>query len=189
MDNIVSLFTSTEGRIGRGQWWLGVVILIVINLLISFLILPLVGLNMMPNYGALMANPNAEDLAAAINSIAASARTAYWVGLVITLILAYPYAAIGVKRRHDKDNNGLDVWIFIGLLLLSQLIQALGLGMTTVEVMPGTAIPSPGLPSMILGVVILVYAIYLLVVLGFLRGTAGPNQYGPDPLGGAVATA
>lgn len=189
MDNIVSLFTSTEGRIGRGQWWLGVVILIVINIVISFLILPLIGFNMMPNYGPLLTNPNADDMAAVINQISASARTASWIGLIVTLILAYPYAAIGVKRRHDKDNNGMDVWIFIALLLLSQLIQALGLGMGMVEVMPGTSVPSPGLPSMILGVIILVYAIYMLVVLGFLRGTAGPNQYGPDPLGGAMATA
>jgi uncharacterized membrane protein YhaH (DUF805 family) len=27
-------------------------------------------------------------------------------------------------------------------------------------------------------------SIWALVVLGFLRGTPGANQYGPDPLGG-----
>jgi uncharacterized membrane protein YhaH (DUF805 family) len=26
-------------------------------------------------------------------------------------------------------------------------------------------------------------SLWALVVLGFLRGTPGPNQYGPDPLG------
>jgi uncharacterized membrane protein YhaH (DUF805 family) len=42
----------------------------------------------------------------------------------------------------------------------------------------------------LLSLVVGVFAIYLLVVLGFLRGTVGPNQYGPDPLGGtASATA
>lgn len=35
--------------------------------------------------------------------------------------------------------------------------------------------------------VILVWGIYLLVVLGFLKGTTGPNQYGPDPLGDTAA--
>ena len=35
-----------------------------------------------------------------------------------------------------------------------------------------------------------IFALYLLVVMGFLRGTPGPNQYGPDPLAGsAPATA
>lgn len=38
--------------------------------------------------------------------------------------------------------------------------------------------------SGLLGIILLVYAIYLLVVLGFLKGTAGPNNYGPDPLQG-----
>jgi uncharacterized membrane protein YhaH (DUF805 family) len=42
----------------------------------------------------------------------------------------------------------------------------------------------------ILGIVVGIFALYLLVVLGFLRGTPGPNQYGPDPVGGtATATA
>jgi uncharacterized membrane protein YhaH (DUF805 family) len=26
--------------------------------------------------------------------------------------------------------------------------------------------------------------LWILVQAGFLKGTAGPNQYGPDPLGG-----
>jgi len=33
-----------------------------------------------------------------------------------------------------------------------------------------------------LGIIVGIYAIYLLVVLGFLKGTSGPNNYGPDPL-------
>jgi uncharacterized membrane protein YhaH (DUF805 family) len=33
----------------------------------------------------------------------------------------------------------------------------------------------------------LVGAIWVLVEVGFLRGTAGPNRFGPDPIGGAGA--
>lgn len=187
MDNIVASLTSLEGRIGRQTWWIGVIILIVINIVISFLILPLIGLNMMPNFAALMADPNNVDSAAISNSITGTMRTAGWIGLVMSLIFAYPYAALGVKRRHDKDASGIDVWIFIALLLLNNLVQALGLFMGTVEVQPGLAIPTPALPATILNLIIFVYAIYLLVVLGFLRGTPGPNQYGPDPLGATVA--
>jgi uncharacterized membrane protein YhaH (DUF805 family) len=32
------------------------------------------------------------------------------------------------------------------------------------------------------GLVSLIISIWALVELGFLRGTPGPNQYGPDPL-------
>ena len=41
----------------------------------------------------------------------------------------------------------------------------------------------------VFSVVLFVYAIYMLVVTGFLRGTVGPNQYGPDPLGAAAPAA
>ena len=37
---------------------------------------------------------------------------------------------------------------------------------------------------LVFGVLILAYAIWLLVETGFLRGTPGPNRFGPDPLGG-----
>ena len=53
---------------------------------------------------------------------------------------------------------------------------------------------SPGhkfLITVLLGLLlsIPIFAIYLLVVLGFLKGSDGANQYGPDPLGGVAATA
>lgn len=34
----------------------------------------------------------------------------------------------------------------------------------------------------LLGLIPIIGWIYLLVVLGFLRGTRGPNRFGPDPL-------
>lgn len=184
MNNIIANFTSLDGRIGRQSWWIGIVILLVINIIISFLILPMVGMSMMPNFAGMMADPNNVDAAAMAAAVESSMRTAGWVGLVVSLIFAYPYAALGVKRRHDKDNSGLDVWIFTGLLLVSQLVTALGLGMSMTQITPEIAVPTPGIISTILSVIVLVYAIYMLVVLGFLKGTTGPNQYGPDPLGG-----
>lgn len=187
MDKIVANFTSLDGRIGRQSWWIGVVILIVVNIIISFLIMPLIGISMMPNFAALMADPNNADPAAIANSIAATMRTAAWVSLVMFLIFLYPSAALSIKRRHDKDNSGLDVWIYFGLTALLLLVQALGLFTSNVEISPGVVMPMPGLPFTILQIVVGIYAIYLLVVLGFLKGTTGPNQYGPDPLGGPAA--
>jgi uncharacterized membrane protein YhaH (DUF805 family) len=187
MDKILANFTSLEGRIGRQAWWIGVVILVVVNLIISFLIMPLVGLNIMPNMAALVADPANADPQAIATAINATMRTSAWVSLVIFLIFLYPMAALSVKRRHDKDNSGLDVWIYFGLTALLLLVQALGLFMDTVEVMPNVVMPVPTLPLTILQIIVGIYAIYLLVVLGFLKGTTGPNQYGPDPLGGPAA--
>jgi uncharacterized membrane protein YhaH (DUF805 family) len=186
MDNIVGLFTSTTGRISRKSWWLGVVIIIVLNLIITFLILPMVGLSG-PSAQAIMdAAQDPTKLAAVMSS---GMQAAGWGSLVLFVIFAYPQYALGVKRRHDKDNNGIDVLIFLALEAVLFLVQALGLGYTIGDA-GGMAVPVPSMIYSILGLVFLVYAIYMLVVLGFLRGTAGPNQYGPDPLGGtATATA
>ena len=108
---------------------------------------------------------------------------------MIFLIFLYPSACLSIKRRHDKDNSGLDVWIYFGLTALLLLIQALGLFMThDVERRHRHAdARRRRCRFTILQIVVGVYAIYLLVVLGFLKGTTGPNQYGPDPLGGPAA--
>lgn len=154
MDNIISNFTTTTGRINRQPFWIGVIVLVVISIVIYLL----------------------------TSMIAPAAIT--WVSLIVSVLLAFPYYALAVKRRHDKDNAGLDVLIFIALNVVFSVIAALGLGYTATEV-AGTTMMMPGTLNMIFSVVVLIYAIYLLVVLGFLKGTSGPNQYGPDPLGGA----
>ena len=174
MDNLVSLYTSTTGRIGRQQWWIGTVILIVINLVITFFILPPMGFGM-PNAAA-MADP-----AALVSGMSRSA----WASLVLLIIFAYPLYALGVKRRHDKDKSGIDYLIYLALLAILLLVQATGMGYTSAE-MSGLIVPVPTLVYSIVAIVVGIYGIYMLVVLGFLRGTTGAtNQYGPDPLGGA----
>ena len=184
MDNIVALYTSTEGRISRKNWWLGVVILIVVNIVISFLILPIFGMSMMPNLATL-----GGDDPAAISQLAAEAmQRSAWIGLIMFIIFAYPSYALSVKRRHDRDNNGLDLLVYMGATALLLLIQALGFGLETMTVGEIT-VPTPAMWLNLLNLAFGIYAIYLLVVLGFLRGTAGANQYGPDPLGGSGATA
>lgn len=183
MDNIVGLYTSTEGRISRKTFWLGILGLVVVNLVISFLIMPMFGVSMMPNMAALL-DPSG-DPAAISKIITDSIRASSWVSLVIFIIFAYPAYAVMIKRRHDKDNSGLDVIIYLALTALLLLVQALGIGYDTMTI-GEISVPTPSLVLTLLSLVVGVYAIYLLVVLGFLRGTAGPNRYGPDPLGGAA---
>ena len=38
MDNIRALLTTTEGRIGRQQWWIGIVVLIVVSIVASIVL-------------------------------------------------------------------------------------------------------------------------------------------------------
>jgi uncharacterized membrane protein YhaH (DUF805 family) len=155
-----------EGRIGRQQWWIGIIILAVIGIILNWILGMIMGASMTFDLAAMSTPEGMAALAGAMQRVA-------WVGLIVSIVLAYPYIALGVKRRHDKDNNGLDVIIFMVFSIVYNLLG--GFGWTYGNIL-GT----------ILGIVFLVYAVYMLVVLGFLKGTSGPNQYGADPLGGGA---
>lgn len=187
MDNIMSLYTTRDGRISRKTWWLASLAMVVVVLILEFIVAAILGVSMMPNMAAL-ADPNA-DAAAVAAQLGDSMRKSAWISLVFFVILFVPILALGMKRRHDRNNNGRDLMIYLGLTVILLLIQALGIGMTTTTI--GTvAIPTPGPIFTGLSVILGIYGIYLLVVMGFFKGTAGPNDYGPDPLGaGAAATA
>lgn len=185
MDNLVPLYTTTAGRISRKTWWLAVLGIAVVNIVISMLIFPFVGLGV-PNAEAMMAA--ADDPAAVSALITGAMQVSGWASLVLFLIFAYPVYCISVKRRHDKDNDGKDVLGYLALNVVMMLVQALGLGFSLTEV-GGVVVPMPSMLYSVLGFIALVYGIYMLVVLGFLKGTTGPNNYGPDPLGGTVAAA
>jgi len=67
-------------------------------------------------------------------------------------------------------------------------VQALGLGYTVTDIQ-GIPVPMPSTLFSIIGGVVGIFGLYLLVVLGFLKGTEGTNNFGPDPLLGGSATA
>ena len=158
MNNFIGNFVGFDGRLNRQAWWLSVIALIVVAVVLSWI------LGMIMGTGGMMTMAQALD--------PATLQKAAWQGLIVSIITAYPYIAISVKRRHDRNNNGYDAIGLIVVGILYNLLQALGLISPTNTV------------GMIVGLVFAVYAIYMLVQLGFLKGTAGPNNYGPDPLGG-----
>ena len=162
MDGIVSLLTTTEGRIGRKQWWIGVLVLIAAGIVASIIL-------------SIISMGNLTIMA--------------WGSFLISLALLWPSYCIGIKRRHDRDNDGKDLIALIAVSVLLNLLQVLGIGVSTID-FNGVAMPTPDMWLAILQGLVFLFAIYMLVQVGFLRGTPGPNSYGPDPLGGdATATA
>jgi uncharacterized membrane protein YhaH (DUF805 family) len=94
-------------------------------------------------------------------------------GAIIDLAFTYPEFAVAIKRAHDRD---LPVWllmIFFGAGALLDLFTVVGLAGTD---------EAPSMLSLAFAVPFTVFGLALLIELGFRRGTAGPNQYGPDPL-------
>ena len=111
------LLTSFEGRIGRQQMWMGIIVLMVVSLIATVLDIL---------FGTM-------DQETGIGIIS---------GLV-TLVSIYPAVALYAKRWHDRGKSGW--WTLIIFVPLIGFI-------------------------------------WWLVECGFLRGTEGPNQYGPDPV-------
>jgi uncharacterized membrane protein YhaH (DUF805 family) len=72
--------------------------------------------------------------------------------------------AVGIKRLHDRNKSG---WWLLVFYLLPGAIGNIG--------------PYTGL-DFVFQLASLALSIWALVELGFLRGTPGRNQYGPDPL-------
>ncbi|MET3926864.1 DUF805 domain-containing protein [Devosia sp. 2618] len=184
MDTLKALYTNSDGRISRKQWWLGTLGLIVASIVLS-VILSFVGLSAFSGAAQFDPTANAETMAAFAN---ASIRNSAWGNLVIFAILAYPAYCLSLKRRHDRGSAGKDVLIYVGITLLSLLLQVTGLTMTFATLESGVVMP-PQLAFWFAPVAFAlgIFAIYLFVVLGFLRGTNGTNAYGADPLGYAVA--
>ena len=93
----------------------------------------------------------------------------FWIGIAATLILLVAFFwmsfAISVKRLHDRARTGLWLLAFYGLPF-----AALALAMAV-----------PGMDWVVFLIIVIV-VIWATVELGFLKGTTGPNMYGPDPL-------
>lgn len=182
MGNLQSLFLSFEGRIARGRFWLGVVIMIVVAIVLSLIISPIFGVSMfsMPDMST---STSSAEVQAMADQMADANRRGGWAGLVSYLIVLYPMAALIIKRRHDRGKSGVEFWVYAALAILLLLLQATGLGYS-ITMVGDVAIPTPNLVYSVVGFVAAILGIYLLVVCGFLKGDSGDNVYGPDPLGG-----
>jgi uncharacterized membrane protein YhaH (DUF805 family) len=93
---------------------------------------------------------------------------------IVDLAFTYPEFAIALKRGHDRN---MPLWLtgsFFAAGALLDLITVLGFSGTTDD---------PSALSIAIAVPFTVLGLALLVELGFRKGTPGPNQYGPDPLG------
>jgi uncharacterized membrane protein YhaH (DUF805 family) len=101
-------------------------------------------------------------------SLAGTALFLWFVGFILLVLTMWCGFAVGAKRLHDRDKSGW--WLLLFYFAPSVLN---GWQATTTD--SGSA--------MIFGLIGTVISIWGLIELGFLRGTRGPNRFGPDPLG------
>jgi len=139
------LFTSFDGRINRAKWWAGIAIIIVIDIVLSFIVLSLFGIGFA---GRLL-------------------------NFLIFVALLYPAYALSAKRFQDRDKPGVYALYGLAALLVTNLLQALGLTGTPEE------LNGLGWVSALINLGVL---LWFLIELGILKGTPGPNRFGGDPL-------
>lgn len=166
MNSFLALFTGYEGRINRSRWWFGAVALLVIFMAVA-VILMVMGLGEQATYSG---NTTTEGQGSS-QFWGMNYSLNPWANIVLTVLWNIAAAMIGIKRRHDRDNSGLDVIVFAVISILASLAFALGL---------------TGPVLFVLQLALSLGGIYLFIVLGCLKGTNGPNSYGPDPLGGGA---
>ena len=166
------LYTEFDGRIGRKTFWIGAIVLAIASIIVTLIVTSIMGVSMFGT--AMMTGDDADAM------LALSTRMA-WINLVIYLIFCYPGYALGVKRRHDRGASGILILVSIGLGILSLLLQGFGLIYDVVTV-GETAMLTPNILGTIISAASGILGLYLLVVMGFLKGEQGANAYGPDPL-------
>lgn len=149
MNNIdfAYLYTSSEGRIGRQSYWIGIVGFIVVGLVISLIIGALFGL--LSTVGQVLL-------------------------FILQIIFIYPSYCLMAKRFQDRDKPATFAWIGIGLGVLVGFLNMLGLTRGDFG--------QPNWLGWICNIALLIVGIWFLIELGFLRGTIGSNEYGPDPV-------
>ena len=85
--------------------------------------------------------------------------------LLAVFLWLWIIAAVGIKRLHDRDRPG---HLIAAPIVLGSIIAVV---IAAVYQSAAAILPGAGF-----------VALLALVPLGFLKGTQGPNRYGPDPL-------
>ncbi|HUD89552.1 MAG TPA: DUF805 domain-containing protein [Xanthobacteraceae bacterium] len=93
-------------------------------------------------------------------------------GGIVELVALVSSLAVATKRLHDR---GKSAWWLLVFYLVPGVLTGIGAG---IELSSG-----PMALGGLFTVVGLAVGIWAFVELGCLRGTIGPNPYGPDPLG------
>jgi uncharacterized membrane protein YhaH (DUF805 family) len=145
--NPIYLFTSTDGRIPRRTYWIGIVILTLTG--VPALLL---GAFLGGNTGV----------------------------AIVNLFFLWCGFALSVKRAQDRNFHYLFVAAYFGLVALLTSVQASTKGGISDKMMDPSVAPRVLLVAVT--VLFAAYVIFLFIQLGCLRGTIGPNKYGPDPL-------
>lgn len=164
---IVHLFVGLDGRISRMSWWAGMIALAAFGWAARA---ALFRLGLAADFTTI--DPTEIDLANPAPPTLA--RT------LLGLISLYVMFALTVKRLKDRDHA---IW-FGFLWAVPVFASTVGRSFGVFHFNPYSHSPVEQGAFAILAVI----SLWFFIDNGFLKGTAGPNRYGPDPLSSGAAS-
>jgi uncharacterized membrane protein YhaH (DUF805 family) len=160
-----AVFFGFNGRFNRGKYWLFSVLALAVTGFLTVLMIYMF--------------PIPEEVIASLKSETLQEGIVYLVLVAPSVTFLYISSAISVKRLHDRNRSGWWAILYLGLPALLALIMGIAAGAKeTLEGWPAALM----IPYFILLIV-------TFVELACLKGTTGPNKYGPDPLAGLAPRA
>jgi uncharacterized membrane protein YhaH (DUF805 family) len=168
--SLTDLLFSFKGRINRKPWWLATIAAGLAASVITAIL-------------EAAARSSGETI---VNPVTHQFEPTGILGLAISvvgLVNMWIAFALSAKRLHDRDRTG---WWLIWQLLI--LVLAVILVVVAVAVPQEQGAVWYALAGAA-GLAAFVVSVWLFVQIGFLRGTDGPNRFGPDPLGAMRADA
>lgn len=156
-----SLFFSFRGRVNRAKYWLALLIILIVSVVLRG-----IRLIVEQNWDVVGELDTGDSVAGLV-----TLSVITLVVLAVSLTCLVAGLAVAAKRLHDRDKSAW--WLLLFYLLPGVLaVTGAGVGMAT----------ESWLAFALLVAVALAISIWAFIELGCLRGTVGPNQYGPDPL-------
>lgn len=154
---------SFDGRLRRRDWWLISICLSLLSILLGEAVRYLL---LGPAWSVFASGWSAV--------IALSEPRAGLLGLAVSLLVLWPYAAVSIKRRHDRGHGaGLViaafVWSYAYPVALFLLPLRPDAGMGLIALYSGV------------GLLNAVISLWMLAIFGILDGTEGSNRFGPSP--------
>ena len=162
------LLFSSQGRIPRSTWWY--FRLAVAGIMVGLSVVAVI-------FSALIGG-----------SLSASDSSAVYVILLCVGVPAYLFIIVtdimvSIKRCHDRNRSGwFLLWSYIPSTIYSIFSWLFVLPYPSSYGYDPSSMASFALViNCVLSLVTFGTGLWVLIELGFLKGTAGPNQYGPDP--------
>ncbi len=160
---IGKFYFSPSGRISRSQYWL--------RFMLPYVVI----------YLSLVIMAGVTDDTSTAHSVISGILT------IFVLVALWPSIAILVKRIHDRNKPGwLCLVLYVPTVLFMVLLIVLIAGSVIEAARTGAYTPpAVGALAIVVGLLALTSAgvgLWFFIEFGCLRGTVGPNRYGPDPV-------